>query len=112
MAVTLQDPAWLLSTSLQADTRSYIEDLPFDGENFFSATKVIMLQELKKSIKPSITRAFLFLNLAPLRAGLGLDPGPSSPSPSNDQSNPDLTRQHSLFLHSWDEILCYITEVY
>ncbi|XP_015270124.1 PREDICTED: plexin-C1 [Gekko japonicus] len=53
LAVTLKHHAWLRSTALSQDTRTLIEDLPFESEGLFSSTTDTVLQDLDKSIKTS-----------------------------------------------------------
>lgn len=52
-AVALQRFAWLHSTTLPFDTKTLVEDLPFDGQGLFNADTDNRLRRIDKDIKAS-----------------------------------------------------------
>lgn len=58
--VCLRCHAWLRSTDLQQNSKSLIEDLPFEGKGLFSNIMNSILQDLDKSI--IVSRTFVDLN--------------------------------------------------
>lgn len=53
--VALRRHSWLCATSLLPDSKSAIEDLPFDGVGLFHASTDSTLQEIDKNLKTSRT---------------------------------------------------------
>lgn len=52
-AVGLRRYSWLRSSSLHPDTKTFIEDMPFDGEGLFNAATDSTLQDMDKKYKLS-----------------------------------------------------------